>query len=140
MIRNNMFTISHKNIITDMEKMVNDFFDIAPSLDKQNYPPFDIVKNNEGNLYIIRLACAGFKRENLEVDFSNNKLKVSGEITEKTDDEYISKGIATRSFIKWFTIGSNLKLVDAKFNDGILEIVFEKLQPQEISSNKIEIK
>jgi HSP20 family molecular chaperone IbpA len=66
----------------------------------ENYPPFDLIKLGD-NDYRIELAVAGFKPGEIDITAQQNVLVVSGRKGEETTDNennYIYRGIATRSF------------------------------------------
>ena len=63
-----------------------------------NYPPYDIVKTGE-DTYEIRLAAAGFSQGEIDVEYHEGQLKITGtqnsEIRE--GEEYLHHGISNRS-------------------------------------------
>lgn len=109
------------------------FDDFTRPADK--YPLHNLRK--EDNKYIIELAVAGFDKEDLSIERDGNRLTISGN-QEKEVNDYIYKGISSRSFIKTFTINSTYEEIGADLHNGILTIMLEK---QEDKSNvkRIEI-
>ena len=104
------------------------------------YPPYDIVKAGE-NKYAIELAIAGFKRDELEIELKDNSLTISGDSNKRhSNEEYLHKNIARRSFQRRFTLADNIEVTDAKFEDGVLEInlfhnIPEDQKPKQIIIN-----
>ena len=90
--------------------------------------------------YEIKIAIAGFGKDELEVILDNDFLSVRGKkkIYEE-NKEILHKGIATRSFEKRFTLGPTIEIVDAILKDGILSIKLFKNQSKKILK-KIQIK
>lgn len=103
------------------------FDDFTRPVDK--YPLHNLRK--EDNKYIIELAVAGFDKEDLSIERDGNRLTISGN-QEKEVNDYIYKGISSRSFIKTFTINSTYEEIGADLHNGILTIMLEK---QEDKSN-----
>ncbi len=104
-----------------------------------NYPPYNIIKINE-ILYRISLALAGFTIENVEILLEENLLCIKS-IKKNTDDniEYLHKGIASRSFEKKFQLAENIKVKNAFFKDGLLNIDIMKIEPSGRKVMKIQI-
>lgn len=106
----------------------------------QTYPPYNIYKVDDTH-YKIEIAVAGFKRDELDITFQDNKLMVSG--VKNPDEifttEYLHKGIATRDFQHSFTLADTILVGSAEFVDGILEIALKNVIPEEKKPHKIEI-
>jgi hypothetical protein len=58
-----------------------------------NYPPYNILRTGE-NSYRISLAVAGFKPDQISVTVQQNTLVVTGRENQKTDHQYVHRGIA----------------------------------------------
>ncbi len=90
------------------------------------FPFADIFKNEDDTLY-IKLAVAGFSREDLDIELENDILTVKGTIQNKDLDDktYYQKQIARRDFVQKFTVAPqyvNSKNINASTKDGILTI------------------
>lgn len=106
---------------------------------QDNYPPYNIVKSD--NLYRIEISVSGFSEEDLSVVHENYVLTVSGsKTTQEPDQEYLHKGIASRDFVKKFTLSKDLVVVDAAINDGLLVVTLELVVPEEKKPRVIDIK
>src|SRR6478752_6081825 len=73
---------------------------------QENYPPFDLIKLGD-NDYRIELAVAGFKPGEIDITAQQNVLIVSGKKAEDSENQgqdYIYRGIATRSFERRFAL------------------------------------
>ena len=110
----------------------------TPSQVNEGYPPFDIVHEGEDK-YRISLAVAGFTPEEIEITAEQNQLVISGNRTEKDDNRYIHRGIATRSFERRFALGDFVKVQDADLKDGLLSITLVREIPEEMKPHKISI-
>jgi len=106
---------------------------------KHTYPPYNIVKVDDDETYIIEIAAAGFSKEDIELTYTENQLVVKGS---KDGDEadYLHKGIAARTFEKSFILGDDVKVVEANMTDGILSIRLEREIPEHKKPRTIEIK
>ena len=97
-----------------------------------SFPPYNLIRLDE-NKFIIEMAVAGYKKDDITIKTSEDKLyisveKKSGEVTQKPKDYLvIHKGLTERKFDKVFSIskGYNIQIKDAKLEDGILAINIE---------------
>lgn len=106
---------------------------------QDNYPPYNIVKND--NYYKIEVSVSGFSEEELSVVHENYVLTISGSKDSKDEEyEYLHKGIASRDFVKKFTLSKDLVVVDATINDGLLVVTLELVVPEEKKPRVIDIK
>lgn len=92
-------------------------------------PKADILESDKA--YEIHLAVPGFTKESFELNVDDKVLTVSGERKfeeEKSEKTYKSVQTSYGAFKRSFTLPDNinLKKVDAKYNNGILEIVLPK--------------
>jgi molecular chaperone IbpA len=68
-------------------------------------------------------------------------LTISGSKDSKDEEyEYLHKGIASRDFVKKFTLSKDLVVVDAAINDGLLVVTLELVVPEEKKPRVIDIK
>lgn len=105
------------------------------------FPKDNIIRVD--NTVIIELALAGFEKEDITIERDGTRLKVTGnkfveEVEDEVDVTYIRRNIASRSFTKSYTVGTEYKDVHARFKNGILSIHLEKL-PEEEKGKLIEI-
>jgi len=104
-----------------------------------SFPPVNIIKTGEYT-FNVELAVAGYKRDEIEITSEKNSLKVTGKKTEKDDREYLTKGIAGRTFSRQFVLSDTVVVRDANLADGILSIELENVIPDDQKPRKIEIK
>jgi molecular chaperone IbpA len=107
--------------------------------DIPNYPPYNIKKTGE-NTYVIEMAVAGFARQDIEIEFVDDKLIVRGNTTEDTNSDYIFKGIANRAFTRTFALNDQIEIKDAGLFNGMLQIALERIIPEHKKPKKIEVK
>ena len=86
------------------------------------YPPTDITQVNESET-VIEMAVAGYKEEDLKVEYFKNTLTVTGDkISPNTVHSKIVGEIARRSFVRSFAIADDCEISDVTLSDGILSI------------------
>ena len=141
-----MFTLARHSAFTpqDLQKMMgfsvgfdssfDRFFDMDLTRDT-GYPPYNIRKIDETQ-YVIEIALAGFSKEDIEVEVTEGNLTVrSKKLEEKTEltseDSYVHKGIAKRSFLRSWTLSDDIVVRGADLKDGMLIIDLEKVIPEE---------
>lgn len=102
------------------------------------FPPFDLEQDGE-NSYRIRLAVAGFKREDIDITASSNVLVISGRRAEEPDRRLLHRGIANANFERQFQLADYMVVTGARMNDGLLEVELERQLPDAVKPRKIEI-
>ena len=119
-------------------------FDRLNSIAEENahtpsYPPYNINRHSEDK-FDIELAVAGFKEEELNVEYKDNTITVEGKKEEeKEDSDYLHRGIATRSFRRTWHLEDHTEAIGAKLENGLLKIHLEKIVPEELRPRKIKI-
>ena len=106
-----------------------------------SYPPYNIVKVADDE-FRIELAIAGFNEEEIEVTVHEDKLTV-----ESTKDHsafgggevLIHQGIAERNFKRTWTLSPTIRVTDATFSNGLLNINLVNEIPEEKKPKKITI-
>jgi molecular chaperone IbpA len=108
-------------------------------LSGNDYPPYDIVKTGEDE-YSIELAVAGFKKDELNIEVKDQYLTIKGDSSSRhSNEEYIHKNIARRSFIRRFSLAENVKVNEAKMEDGVLVVALTHDIPEEQKPKSITI-
>ena len=121
------------------EHLTRMFEEITGKSHGNSYPPYNIYKIDK-NKYRISIALAGFKNNEVEITLKENILKViSKGAKEKLVQEYLYKGIANRAFEKKFQLAENIKIKNAFFENGLLNIDLTKIPSATSKSIKIEI-
>jgi len=108
---------------------------------QENYPPFDLIKLGD-NDYRIELAVAGFKPEEIDITAQQNVLLVTGrkkEEDEQNGNNYVYRGIATRSFERRFALADHIQVRGADMKDGLLAIELKREIPEAMKPKKINI-
>jgi molecular chaperone IbpA len=102
-----------------------------------NYPPHSILKTSEKD-YLIELAVAGFKEDELSISVEERTLTVTGQ-HEDRGREYLHKGISNKKFKKQFRLSEYVEVVGAGLQDGILAIQLQVIVPEEKQPKIIQI-
>ena len=141
-----MFTLARHSAFTpqDLQKMMgfsvgfdsifDRFFDMDLTRDS-GYPPYNIRKINEAQ-YVIEIALAGFSKDDIEVEVTEGSLtirskKLDEKAEETSEDSYVHKGIAKRTFLRCWTLSDDIFVKGADLKDGMLVINLEKVIPEE---------
>jgi len=123
-----------------------DFFDesskngLTPSAWR---PMTDIFESREA--YIFKIELAGFKKEDVKVEFSGDTLTLRGERKQEEETKNESCHRLERSygiFERSFTIPKNVdsKKIDASLQDGILILTIPKIEEARTKAIPITVK
>lgn len=125
------------NGLDRIQSRINEFFDEAlghsrmypTSATSTWYPPVDILESRDS--YLIRAELPGMKKEDINLEFSDGAVTLSGE--RKYEEpaagvEYHRAERVTGKFLRSFSLPQTIKQVDirANYRDGILEIHIPK--------------
>ena len=101
----------------------------------------DIVKHDDDK-FTIEIAVAGFSKDEIDIEFRENVLKIESKSRPEGDDEkeYLYKGISNKRFKKAFTLSDDVVVNGADMKDGILKIDMERIIPDEKKPRSIKIK
>ena len=118
----------------------DNIFDSVFNLNESNtsYPPYNILKSD--NNYTISLAIAGFSKDEIDVSLQENELVIKGVAKDQDEKiEFLHRGIAGRNFERKFRLADNIKVSDASYEDGLLNIYLDREIPEHQKPRKIEI-
>jgi molecular chaperone IbpA len=101
-------------------------------------PPYNIVRSGE-DAYRIVLAVPGFTMDSLEVSQQPNLLLVSGNAGESANEDYLHRGIDTRSFTHRFELADYVEVANANLVNGLLTIELKREVPEAMRPRRIEI-
>lgn len=130
-------TVGFENIFDEIDKYLNSTQETRES--SSSFPPHNIRRVAE-NRYIVEMAVAGFKKDEIEISVKENILTIKGsKKNSETVGEYLYKGIGTRSFIKTISIAETVEIRGANFVDGILSIGLENIIPENKKTRMVKI-
>jgi molecular chaperone IbpA len=124
-----------------IDRELNRFRNASEVAAKQSYPPYDLIRIDDDS-YMLKLAVAGFAKQEINISVENNTLTVTGEvISEDVDDiEYLHKGIAMRKFTRTFALGEYMEVIDAEIVNGLLYVNIRREVPEDKKPKQITVK
>lgn len=103
------------------------------------FPPYNIEKTGEDR-YRITLAVAGYGEDELSVDVKENGLTVEGRRKDsETNQAFLYRGIAGRSFKRQFQLADHVRVVGAQLHNGLLVIELVREIPEAMKARRITI-
>lgn len=93
------------------------------SVPHSNYPPYNIIKNESEEHYVLEIAVSGFKKSELEVTLDGTTLTVKGTKEGDSNQNYLVRGLAHRSWTRTWTLEKDIHVDTVTLCDGILSIV-----------------
>jgi molecular chaperone IbpA len=125
------------------DNMFDELMRVSAQQGNTNYPPYNIVQVNEDE-YMISVAVAGFRLDNLSVTKDKKVLIIEGKQTmgDLADDEevnYLHKGISERSFRREFQLADHVEITNAHLELGILNVRLKREVPEEARPKTIAI-
>ena len=116
-------------------------FDLAESAQRaaeDHYPPYNIERLGDDR-YQISLAVAGFSPDEISVTAEQNVVTIEGNKPEKTEREYLYRGISTRAFKRQFNLADYVQVKNAAFDNGLLKIELVREIPEAMKPRRISI-
>ena len=118
-------------------------FDLAETAQRageDNYPPYNIERLSEDR-YLISLAVAGFSPDEITVTAEQNVVTVEGSKAERTERDYLYRGISARPFKRQFSLADYVQVKSAAYENGLLKIelfreIPEAMKPRRIAINE----
>ena len=108
---------------------LDNYFDHFFTGQQQNYPPYNIVTINNVESR-LEIALAGFKKDEVKVYTEYGKLIVEGKKQDKSDSEYVHRGVAQRNFTRSWTLSDDTEVRSVTFEDGLLVVNLGKVVPE----------
>ena len=95
------------------------------------YPPYNVIKRDDGH-FLIEIAVAGFKKEDIDLTLEKSVLTITGKHKGSSNTrDYAHRGISQRAFERSFTLSDTIKVVGADIVDGLLVVILENDIPEE---------
>lgn len=105
---------------------------------KPSYPPYDIV-SLEDDVNLLNVAVAGFTKDELSICVQDSVLTIEGKRETKPKGEVVYQGIAARDFKLELAVAEYWEVTNAKLENGMLTIQFNKELPEEKKPKTIDI-
>ncbi|MBX2942909.1 MAG: Hsp20/alpha crystallin family protein [Cyclobacteriaceae bacterium] len=116
---------------TSFSNLIDRFFNDSMQRSGQStfVPKVDVIEGEKA--FELHVEVPGMKKEDFNVEVNDNYLTISGErkfSTEKNEKDYHSIETRYGSFSRSFTLPEsvNSDKIDAKYNNGILELTIPK--------------
>ena len=95
----------------------------------ESYPPYNLVQ--ESNVkWRIELALAGWSKDEIEVSTESNVLLIRSKAAKnKGEEEYMHRGISTRTFARGFNLSDDVEIGTVTFNNGLLVVELRRIIP-----------
>lgn len=112
----------------------------ARSGQNENYPPFNIERLSEDD-FVITIAVAGFKDNEIDITAQQNLLTVVGkkDIDGNDNRDFLHVGIANRNFERRFQLADYVHVTEANMADGLLTVKLLREVPDALKPRKIEV-
>ena len=116
------------------------YFDYNKNYDNFGFRGTKLLKSDiyeVENGYVIDIEMAGYKKEDIKLDFDKGYLTVTGK-REKENKEYVHEEIYTGELSRTYYLGDKIdpEKISAKYENGILSI---SLVNKEVVDNKKKI-
>jgi molecular chaperone IbpA len=108
--------------------------------DASGYPPFNIEQTHE-DAFRIELAVAGFREEDLAIEYKPNLLIVVGRKAPVSEEkrQFLHRGIAERGFERRFGLADHVRVAGASLENGLLAIDLVRELPEAMKPRRIAI-
>jgi molecular chaperone IbpA len=116
-------------------------FDLAETAHRaaeETYPPYNIERLAEDR-YQISLAIAGFAPDEVSIIAEQSVLTIEGGKAERTEREFLYRGISTRNFKRQFSLADYVQVRGASFENGLLKIELVREIPEAMKPRRIAI-
>lgn len=131
-------------IESHFNKVVDEFLSKSSGIKASNgYPKMDVL--NEDDRLVVKVAIPGVKSEDIQVEFHDRTLKISGKMSEEhqspEDAPYYVKELKKSSFVRHLTLPDWVNTdPEAVMKDGILKLSWDVPKKEEPQPRLIEIK
>ncbi|APG09912.1 molecular chaperone IbpA [Bradyrhizobium elkanii] len=115
-----------------------DLAEVAQRASEDNYPPYNIERLGDDR-YQISLAVAGFAPEDIVITAEQNVVTVEGSKSDKTERDFLYRGISHRGFKRQFNLAEYVQVKSAAFDNGLLTIELVREVPEAMKARRIQI-
>lgn len=141
------------SVLDEMERMLDDlrmgwgesWFPSFPMLGGsfERIPAIDI--KDAGDKYIVQAEMPGISKDDVEIEIVDNMLEIRAKKEEEKEEKgvgYVRRERGRLSFYRRIPVYEDMDQdkIEAKMEDGILEITLPKLRKVEEKRKKVEVK
>lgn len=135
-IKDDVDTLFHNNLLSSGRNL-------SSFMNNELWPEVDIEERD--NSYIVKANLPGMEAKDLDVNFGNGILTLSGELSSEHNEKgktFICTERTYGSFSRQFSLEgvSDDAKINAKFKNGVLQIEIPKNKLSGRKSRKIEVK
>ena len=136
--------IPRTSVWDDFFKPWNEWMDAGEVKNLMSMPSVNVVEN--GERFTVSLAAPGLKKEDFTIKMEGDMLTISAEKKEEKeekDEKFTRKEFNYSSFSRSFTLPEGVKkeMIDAKYEDGLLNIYIPKTEMTvKAATKQIEVK
>ena len=122
------------------DEIFNNFENRFANQINNNYPPYNIIKQDE-NYYQLEIAVTGFTKDEITVEIDQNQLIVKGvRNKDVTEAEYLHRGLALRDFTRSWTLAEHMEVDQGTIKNGVLTIELKRVVPEALKPRVLKIK
>jgi molecular chaperone IbpA len=122
------------------DEIFNNFENRFANQINNNYPPYNIIKQDE-NQYQLEIAVTGFTKDEITVEIDQNQLIVKGvRNKDVTEAEYLHRGLALRDFTRSWTLAEHMEVDEGAIKNGVLTITLKRVVPEALKPRVLKIK
>jgi molecular chaperone IbpA len=104
--------LTHPGLL-GFSKLIHDI-QYAHGHDATGYPPRNIIQTGEDS-WVIEVAVAGFRPEEIGVELIGNRLNINGTSNDEHGEiKYVHQGMARRNWIFTIQLGDHVKVDESK--------------------------
>lgn len=104
----------------------------------QGYPPYNIERVGDDG-FVLEMAVAGFRANDLEINTENGQLSIIGKIAkdpEAAGRNFVHRGISRRDFRRVFHMTDYIEVTGSRLGNGLLSIDLKRNVP-EVARKKV---
>ena len=142
-----MSTLIKSPGIPSLRSLMEDFWNTENVLERglfrKEVLPAVNIKENEAD-YQIEVAAPGYKKNDFKIEVSDGVLSISAETKDEKSEEsdnYTRKEFSSSSFCRSFSLPDNVNddMVNAKYEDGLLQLKLSKNNKAEAKKKMISV-
>lgn len=118
---------------------IDQLLDTMLNSSQPTYPPYNVEQQGD-DTYLVTLAVAGFREDDIEISVEDRELRIEGRLAELDEDRnMLHRGIAARAFHRSFKLAEYVEVADAELADGLLTIRLVREVPEEKKARLVKI-
>lgn len=135
-------TSSLSRALVGFDTLFNDIETRYANQVNNNYPPYNIIKHSDDD-YEIQIAVSGFEESEVTVEIDQRQLIIKGKHDERGDHDqpqYLHRGLATRDFVRVFTLAEYMEVSEGCIKNGVLKINIKRVVPEALKPRLLQLR